>query len=172
PGGLSGTANMKKFKVVDAPVFARILSLASLQGLGEILSGDGMNFDTLTAPFEFEDGLLMLGESRANGSAIGLTARGSIDFDEKAMDLDGVIVPAYTLNSVLGKVPILGDIVVGKEGEGIFALNYSLDGPFHKTQVSVNPLSAFTPGFLRQIFQPTKQKPLRKPAEGEAENTP
>ncbi len=152
PGPMIGTAVVDDFKLVDAPVFARILTLASLSGLGEILSGDGMNFEMLSAPFTYEEELLRLKDARASGPSMGITASGDIDFGEKTLDVDGVLVPAYTLNSVLGDIPLLGDIVVGKKGEGMFALNYSVDGSFQKTQVAVNPLSAFAPGFLRRIF--------------------
>jgi len=86
------------------------------------------------------------------------------------MDVDGVLVPAYTFNSVLGNVPLLGDIVVGKEGEGMFALNYSVSGPFEKTQIAVNPLSAFAPGFLRRIFD--KPRPVKPAKEPRAEAAP
>ena len=53
---------------------------------------------------------------------------------------------------MLGSIPVIGDIFVGKKGEGIFALNYTVQGPFKSAQVAVNPLSALTPGFLRGIF--------------------
>jgi len=66
-------------------------------------------------------------------------------------------VPAYTANSLLGDIPLIGDIFVGRRGEGVFALSYSVQGPFEKSQVSVNPLSALTPGFLRDIFRPKRE---------------
>ena len=74
------------------------------------------------------------------------------------MNFNGVLVPSYTVNSILGDIPLLGDVIVGKKGEGVFALNYSVKGPFAKTQVSVNPLSALTPGFLRRIFDVKREK--------------
>lgn len=162
PGPVTGTAKMTDFKLVDAPVFARMLSLGSLTGLGEVLSGDGMNFDRLYAPFEYEEKQISVKDARASGPAIGITATGRVDFDGKTMDVDGVLVPAYTFNSVLGNIPLLGDIMVGKEGEGIFALNYSVDGSFSKTQIAVNPLSAFAPGFLRRVFDaPVTETPAK-----------
>jgi len=73
------------------------------------------------------------------------------------VDMDGILVPAYSTNSLLGDVPVIGDIFVGKKGEGIFALNYLVKGSFQKTQISVNPLSALTPGFLRGIFKKERE---------------
>ena len=62
-------------------------------------------------------------------------------------------MPAYTANSVLGDIPVLGDIFVQEKDGGLFALTYTISGPFEQTQVAVNPLSALTPGFLRGIFK-------------------
>ena len=81
-----------------------------------------------------------------------MTGNGEIHFGSRKLDLDGVLVPAYNTNSFLGSIPLIGDIVVGKKGEGIFALNYTVKGPFDSALVAVNPLSALTPGFLRGIF--------------------
>ena len=64
---------------------------------------------------------------------------------------------AYTANSLLSEIPVLGDIVVGRKGECIFALSYLVQGDFDETQVVVNPLSALTPGFLRGIFKPKRE---------------
>ncbi len=151
-GPLTGTAQLDKLVVIDAPIMTTMLSLASLQGLVEALDGKGLKFNSLKAPFSYADGRLSVREARAAGAGLGMTANGEIDFGLKALDLDGVLVPAYTANSLLGSIPLIGDIFVGKKGEGIFALNYTVQGPFSQAQVAVNPLSALTPGFLRGIF--------------------
>jgi len=48
---------------------------------------------------------------------------------------------------------VLGDIFVQEKDGGLFALTYTVSGPFEKTQIAINPLSALTPGFLRGIFK-------------------
>ncbi len=151
-GGLSGHARLENFTLKQTPVFAQILSLASLQGLADALGGDGLKFNEMEAQFSLEDGVLRIRDGRASGPALGLTGAGDIGIATKILDFDGVLVPSYTVNSLLGDIPLLGDIIVGKKGEGMFALNYALKGPFAKTQITVNPLSALTPGFLRRIF--------------------
>jgi hypothetical protein len=70
------------------------------------------------------------------------------------LDIQGTIVPAYTLNSIIGNIPLLGSLLLGGEGQGLFAANYRATGSAADPQVSVNPLSALTPGFLRRLFQP------------------
>lgn len=151
-GALTGTASIEDVNVVQAPILTTMLSLASLQGLSDALTGEGLKFDTLVMPFSYSGGRLSVREGHAAGPGLGMTGNGEIDFTRKIVDMDGVLVPAYTANSMLGSIPLIGDIFVGKKGEGIFALNYTVKGPFDEAQVAVNPLSALTPGFLRGIF--------------------
>ncbi len=151
-GGLSGQVNLTNFTLTRAPVFTQILSLASLQGLADTLAGAGLKFNRLEMQFALRDGVLKIRDGRASGSALGLTGAGDISVADRHLDFSGVLVPSYTVNSVLADIPVLGGIVTGKKGEGMFALNYTVKGPFQKTRVNVNPLSALTPGFLRRIF--------------------
>jgi hypothetical protein len=64
----------------------------------------------------------------------------------------GTLVPAYTINSVLGEIPLIGTLLVGRKGEGIFALTYGISGSVEEPVITVNPLSALAPGFLRNFF--------------------
>ncbi len=157
-GGFEGELRMSDFTVTEAPAFAQLLSFASLKGLFDTLSGSGVHFEKLKAPVEYRRGRIKLSKARMSGSALGMTADGIVNLVDRTADLDGVLVPSYTANSLLGDVPLIGDILVGKKGEGIFALSYSVIGPFDKTEITVNPLSALTPGFLRQIFEPNRKK--------------
>lgn len=151
-GMVRGTVNVEDFTLVKAPILAQILSLASLKGLTDVLGGAGLSFRELSVPFGWENGNLSIRDARASGAGLGLTGSGEIDFENDFLDLDGVLVPAYTANSVLGDLPLFGDLFVGKKGEGILALNYIVKGPMKQSQIAVNPLSALTPGFLRRIF--------------------
>ena len=157
-GRMSGEVQVDDFKLINAPVFARMLSMASLKGLTDLMGGSGVHFDQLSVPFTFEAGELRIREATAAGAALGMTGDGDINFPNQTVDIDGVLVPAYTANSALASIPVIGDIFVGKKGEGIFALSYGVKGGFKQTQISVNPLSALTPGFLRQIFDPVRDK--------------
>jgi len=157
-GPLQGIARIEDFQLVEAPALAQMLSMASLTGLGNVLGGEGIKFDRFEVPFSLQDNLLQIREARVSGPAIGLTGDGDINLNTMALDFDGVLVPAYSANSVLGGIPLLGDILVGKKGEGIIALSYTAKGQYDKMQVVVNPLSALTPGFLRGIFKPSRKK--------------
>ena len=157
-GPLQGIAKIEDFQLVEAPALAQMLSMASLTGLGNVLGGEGIKFDRFEVPFSLQDNLLQIRGARVSGPAIGLTGDGDMNLTTMALDFDGVLVPAYSANSVLGSIPLLGDILVGKKGEGIFALSYTVKGTYDEFQVVVNPLSALTPGFLRGIFKPSRKK--------------
>ena len=147
-----GIAEMKRFRVANAPNFARLLTLASLTGINDTISGKGIAFSSLSSPFVFENEVATIEEARAVGSELGITATGKIDFGKDAIDIDGTIIPAYTINSLLGQIPVIGTILTGEKGGGIFAASYKISGPVEKPQISVNPLSALAPGFLRKLI--------------------
>lgn len=157
-GALNGVADVEDFKLVKAPILAQLLSVASLQGIFDTLGGEGLNFKEFIVPFSLEDSTLNIRNARVSGPALGMTGNGAIRLKDRSLDLDGAIVPAYTANSMLGDIPVIGDIFVGKKGEGIFALSYTIKGNFDRTQIAVNPLSALTPGFLRGIFSTKRDK--------------
>ena len=149
---LQGSILIEEFKLVEAPVLAQILTLASFTGILNVLGGEGISFLEVTGAFTAQRGKVSTELLRAYGPAIGLTSKGFVDFDEDVVDLEGTVVPAYTVNRVLGAIPLLGDILTGGEGEGLFAVTYAIDGPLENVEVSVNPLSVLAPGFLRNLF--------------------
>ncbi|MFZ1991176.1 MAG: DUF3971 domain-containing protein [Alphaproteobacteria bacterium] len=150
---VNGRLKIDEFRVVNAPILAKLLTVGSLQGIGDLLSGEGIQFTHLDVPFWYDKGKFGIEDGRAAGPAIGLTMQGVVDRKQKLTELNGTIVPAYTLNSVLGNVPVLGQLLVSRPGEGIFAFTYNIAGTTSDPQVTVNPLSALAPGFLRRLFQ-------------------
>lgn len=159
------TVRMRDFTAVRVPAMTRLLSsVASLRGLAEMLGGDGISFTSLEAPVVMQGGRITIGESRAAGPSLGLTASGSYDTRADNLDIDGVVVPSFGLNSMLGNLPVVGEIFVSREGEGVFGMTYSMNGPIANARVGVNPVSALAPGILRRIFEPV-QREQGRPAE-------
>ena len=146
-------ATVEDTRLTNAPFFTQILSLASLRGLTDTLSGEGVLFSRIEAPITIGGGRYVIDGGRASGPALGLTVNGWVGTDGQGIDLNGVLVPSFGVNSMLGGVPIIGDLIVGRDGEGIFSITYSVAGTLEKAQVAVNPLSAVTPGILRRIFE-------------------
>jgi len=149
---LKGNLDITEHTIKDAPLLGKILSLASLTGFIDALSGNGIRFKQLNIPFTLHNDVVTIEKGKTFGSAIGMTVDGTVTFPEKTLDLEGTVVPAYTLNNVLGNVPILGEMLVGGEGQGVFAARYSIKGTEQNAKVNVNPLSILTPGFLRGLF--------------------
>jgi hypothetical protein len=81
-----------------------------------------------------------------------MTAKGSVDLNAQTVDMQGTVVPAYFFNTLLGRIPLVGRLFSPEQGGGLFAATYSARGPIDDPQVSVNPLAALTPGFLRGLF--------------------
>lgn len=156
------------YRIVQAPILARLLSVASLSGASALLSGQGIPFTRLSGQFSLTDGKLEVKELRAYGGALGIKADGVYDFAGNTLDISGTLVPAYTINSVLGNIPLLGPLITGGQGEGIFAANFRVAGAADDPKVTLNPLSALAPGVLRKLFlfeapEPAKSTP--QPAE-------
>jgi AsmA-like protein len=105
-------------------------------------------------PFRARRGVIDIENGRAYGSALGITASGSLDARADAIDLRGELVPFYAVNSALGRLPLLGDIMIGGEdGGGVFSASYHVSGPLADPQISVNPVTVLFPGFLRWILE-------------------
>jgi len=154
--------------VVNAPLLARIFSAGSLDGLANLMSGEGIEFNYAYGQFDYADGVVSVKDMRATGSSVGITADGYVDIGaDGASDLTGAVAPIYALNSVLGNAPIIGDILIGKKGEGILAFTYRVSGQTGDPSVFVNPLSALTPGIFRQLMQPGR---VVRPDPSDAEN--
>ena len=140
-------------RMSNAPFLTQILSLASLRGLADTLSGEGVMFSRIDIPMKVQGGRYVVTGAKAQGPALGLTANGYIDMASQAIEIDGVLVPSFGVNSALGGIPIIGDLVVGRDGEGVFSLTYGVRGTLEKANVSVNPLSALAPGVIRRVFE-------------------
>lgn len=149
---ITASLQARDYRLVNASILARILTFGSLTGAMDTLSGSGIEFERLIGDFVLENGVARSEMMRAYGPALGLTAKGNLNFDTQLMDVDGAVIPAYTVNRVLGRIPLLGTILTGGDGGGVLGVNYTIDGTFEEPDISVNPLSALAPGFLRRLF--------------------
>ena len=151
PPQFNGRLLIDNFVIRNSQILSRMLSVGSLQGMNNLLTGSGIPFDRLGADIRAQRGKITVQNGKANGSSLGITMEGGIDTTTTVLSIRGVLVPAYWLNSFVGRIPIIGTIA-GGAGEGIVAFRYAVTGKYSNPEVSVNPLSGFTPGFLRNIF--------------------
>lgn len=149
---LTGKATLENFTMRQAPAIGRLLQAMTLYGLSDVLRGPGLHFSRLVAPFRWQRRVLYLQNARAFSPSLGLTAAGTIDIAQRVADMKGTIVPAYFFNQLLGDLPVVGRIFSPEKGGGVFAARYSVTGRLADPKVGVNPLSALTPGFLREVF--------------------
>jgi hypothetical protein len=162
---LTGTATMTNFTMRQVPAVGRLLQAMTLYGLTDVLRGPGLHFSRLIAPFRWQNRVLTLHSARAFSPSLGLTAQGDIDLAGRVANVKGTVVPAYFFNQLLGDLPIVGRLFSPEKGGGVFAARYSVTGKLADPKVGVNPLSALTPGFLREGFGLLS---LKSPGAGQA----
>lgn len=143
----------QNYTIARAPGMARLLALPSLTGFASLLSGTGLPFSTLRGDFVYSGSQITIERMLAFGESLGITANGWIDTDRDRLELQGTVAPAYMINSLLGNIPVIGQLL-GGGSQGLIAANYQLSGPMSDPAVAVNPLSALAPGILRQLFAP------------------
>ena len=154
---------LNEARMRDAPLLTQVLSLASLRGLADVMSGEGVLFSTVEVPLVIDNSGYYVSGAKASGPALGLTANGSIQNGGEQLTIDGVLVPSFGMNSALGGIPIIGDLFVSREGEGVFAMTYSVRGSLEEARVAVNPLSGILPGVLRRIFENPASEEVPEP---------
>ena len=147
---------IEDFKVINAPGMVKLLSLADLGGLADLAEGEGISFDILEISMKKKNNILTISEILALGPSISVLMDGYQD--DKVTSLRGTLVPAKTLNRLISKIPVIGDIVIPKEvGEGLFGISFKLKGPPGKIKTSINPIRTITPRFIQKIVDKNKK---------------
>lgn len=153
PSVVIGTVKADRFAVYDAPALAHLFAAASLPGLVDLLSNEGLVFDAALLPFRQEGERVTVTDGRLYGRGIRILLDGDIHSDQEQVSFAGTMVPTNPLNTVFEDIPLLGDIITGTEDDGgIFAFTFNVDGPADDPDVRVNPLSILAPGILRKLF--------------------
>ena len=156
-----GVSNSKliinHFKVKEIPVLAKLLALASLQGIADLLTGEGIRFTDFEMNFTNKDKLMTIEELYALGPAISILIEGYID-ENDLISLRGTLVPATTINKSIASIPLIGDLLIGKKaGEGVFGVSFKVKGPPKKLETIVNPLKTLTPRFITRTLEKIKK---------------
>ena len=147
---------IKNFKVVNAPGVIKLLSLADLRGLADLAEGEGLSFDSLEIDMEKDEKILKLNEILALGPSISVLIEGYQD-NNGLTSLKGTLVPAKTLNNIISKIPVIGNIVIPKEaGEGLFGISFKMKGPKGDVKTTINPIRTLTPRFIQKIVDRKK----------------
>ena len=145
------------FKIQKVPIFAKILSLASLQGIADVLTGEGIRFTNFEMRFSNKKDLTTIEEIYAIGPAVSILMDGYIE-SKKLVSLRGTLVPATTINRNIALIPIIGDLLIGdKVGEGVFGVSFKIKGPPKDLSTTVNPIKTLTPRFITRTLEKLKK---------------
>ena len=158
---MDGVSNSKliidNFKVKEIPALAKLLALASLQGIADLLTGEGIRFTDFEMNFSNKDKLMTIEELYAIGPAISILIEGYIQ-EDNLISLRGTLVPATTINRSIASIPLIGDLLIGKKvGEGVFGVSFKVKGPPKKLETTVNPIKTLTPRFITRTLEKIKE---------------
>ena len=142
---------IENFKVINAPGMVKLLSLADLGGLADLSEGEGLSFDILEINMKKNKDSLKLNEILAVGPSVSVLMEGYQN--STVTSLRGTLIPAKTLNNIISKIPVIGNIVIPKEvGEGLFGISFKMKGPPGKIKTTINPIRTITPRFIQKII--------------------
>ena len=146
---------IENFYLKEMPVLTKILSVASLTGALDILEGKGIFFKEAYLKYVLIDDELRIIECYGTGPSLGFVLDGSIGKDDFA-SLSGSLAPANTINNIVREIPVVGKILTGKKGDGIFGASFKIKGK-RNLKVEVNPIKTLTPRFIQRFLKVLKK---------------
>lgn len=152
PTGSRGTVKISDFYLEEQQILTRLLMLTSLTGIIDTLRGEGLFFDKADIPYTTDKESLTVYDAVISGASLGITLNGKYYRQTGYLNLRGSLIPFYTLNSLLGKIPLIGKIFSGEKGGGLIAPTYTIKGKLPAPDISVNAFSALAPGAIRSLF--------------------
>lgn len=150
----TGELKLKRFTVRNEQALRRIPLDARRDGLApRNAASSDFSFSSLLVPFVIKDDVLEISQALLKGSAIGASAQGIVDTRTDSIELGGTLIPAYELNSFISHVPLVGDVLAGGKGQGIFGVTFAVTGTTEQPRIQINPVSALMPGIFRKMFE-------------------
>lgn len=176
PAEKTGILWVDQFKVLGDPIVSEVVGSAD-QGRPAIggqkrVTREVFAFDRMRAPFSVGYGQFVLEDAYVRGQMLGANLSGKVDYKTRRINLGGTYIPLQGLNSALGGIPVLGQLISGTKGEGIFGITFAIQGPLDQPQVIVNPLSIVAPGIFRDLFQMTNPNQKVQAREDRAPSAP
>jgi hypothetical protein len=165
----TGTLWARDFVILGDPIVSEVLQNAdgppTSRGRQRGVVRERFEFENLRIPFSAGHGQFVMHTGYLNGPLVGATMRGKVDFRAHVLNIGGTYVPLSGLNRALAPVPVLGPLLTGPHGEGVFGITFAIQGSLARPEVIVNPFSLVTPGILREIMQMTPEDPRVLPRE-------
>ena len=163
--GSNSSLLVTDFKVSKVPALAQLLTLASLQGIADTLSGEGIRFESFEMKSNSKGNVMNIEDALAIGPAVSILLEGYVD-KGKTVSLRGTLVPATKLNAIIASIPVVGDILVGKKtGEGVVGVSFKMKGSPKDIKTTVNPIKTLTPRFIVRAVEKMKKMKKKKKEE-------
>ena len=157
----AGTLWVRDFLVLGDPIISEVLQNAdgTPSGARRTVMREQFDFEIMSVPFSVGHGQFVMHNSVINGQLVSASMRGTVDFRAQTLDIGGTYVPMSGLMRAPAPIPLLGPLLTGPRGEGIFGITFAIQGSMARPQVIVNPLALLAPGIFREIFQMTPDDP-------------
>lgn len=175
----TGVVWVDNFRILGDPVVSEVLGSTpdTMEAgkpvrRGKPMQREVLDFNQMKIPFSVGYGQFVIDNAYLRGPLLGVNLVGKADFKMQSVSLGGTYIPLQGLNNAFGGVPILGALVSGPKGDGVFGITFAVQGPMSQPQVLVNPLSLVAPGAFRELFQMTNQNPKVVPREDKAPSQP
>ena len=158
----TGDILIQEFIAYDTPFFAKLFTFFSLKGLNQKINDGGIFFDELFSEYSFNENKIFLKDGLIKGSQLGLTFNGDVNIQKELYDINGTFIPAYTINTLLTDLPIVGDIIsAGSPEGGLIAANFSIKSKDEKTEFSFNPISVLVPNIIKNFLENEKNETIQ-----------
>ncbi|KKC38742.1 hypothetical protein WH87_07430 [Devosia epidermidihirudinis] len=158
----AGQLIMRNFAIVDEANVAQVLGNHK-DSRAAIAAQNRLDFDIAQVDFMRRSDRVEVTNAMVTGGTVGGTLRGFIYTDQRQYDLTGTYVPLFGLNSAFQKIPLLGPLLGGRDGEGLVGVTFAVTGPLTKPDFKINPLSVLLPGALRELMEfRAKEQPRPK----------
>jgi len=147
--------NINNFYLKEMPILTNILSIASLTGALDILEGKGIFFKEAYLKYELYKNELKIIECYGTGPSLGFIIEGRVGSDD-FISLKGNLAPANMINNIVRGIPVIGKVLSGKKGDGIFGASFKIKGN-KDLQTEVNPIKTLTPRFIQRLLSVFKK---------------
>lgn len=148
----TGLLQMRNFAIVDEANVAQVLGNHA-DSRAVIAKANRLDFKHGKVSFVRRSDRIEVTDAILSGDMVGGTMKGFIYTNQRQYDLTGTYVPLFGLNNAFQKIPLLGPLLGGRNGEGLFGVTFAVKGPLDKPDFKINPLSVLVPGVFRELFE-------------------
>lgn len=152
PFTLSVNAEVTDVDVHHFPLFARVLAVSSVADVVEQLKGsNAVRFEKVTFGLKTDGTKFTVREGKAISPLLGLNIQEAVvNNKEDTISASGVLLPIRVLSSMISSIPIAGNWIINKNGNGLLGVNFKVEGKLAEPDVRINPISALTPNIVQK----------------------